>query len=124
MEEILDNRIWYNFIKTAFAEGYKYRGQPVIISEFGGIAFNNSDSGWGYGHKVSSKDEYIKRFDAITTAIKRLPSVCGYCYTQVSDVQQEINGIMDPDRRFKVDPPVLKEINQREESNFYRINRS
>jgi hypothetical protein len=124
MEAILNNELWHNLIKTAFAEGYEYCGQPVIISEFGGIAFNSDESGWGYGNKVNFKDEYITRFDAITTAIKRIPSVCGYCYTQVSDVQQEINGIMDMDRRFKVEPPVLKEINQRKESNFYRIKRS
>lgn len=36
----------------AFANGFKYNGQPVIISEFGGIAFNNDDSGWGYGEKL------------------------------------------------------------------------
>jgi hypothetical protein len=39
-----------------------------------------------------------------------LISFCGYCYTQLSDVQQEINGIMDEDRNFKIDPAVLREI--------------
>ncbi|GHV67683.1 beta-galactosidase [Spirochaetia bacterium] len=120
LEEILENRLYHNLDKSAFAEGYSYDGQPVIISEFGGIAFNNSGEGWGYGNKVSSKEEYIKRFDAITTAIKKVANIAGFCYTQVTDVQQEINGIMDIDRNFKVEPSVLKEINKRKVSNFYR----
>jgi hypothetical protein len=111
LNEILNNELFHNKDKTAFANGYKYAGQPVIISEFGGIAFN-SDAGWGYGNKVSSKEEYIKRFDSITNAIKKIDFICGYCYTQVTDVQQEINGIMDIKRRFKVDPAILKEINE------------
>ena len=45
--------------------------------------------------------------------MKELPYVCGFCYTQVSDVQQEINGLMDIDRNFKVEPEVIKEINER-----------
>jgi beta-galactosidase/beta-glucuronidase len=113
LAKILNNEIPHNKSRFAFAQGYGYRGQPVIISEFGGIAFSNRGEGWGYGNKVKSPEEYIKRFDAITTAIKKLGWVSGFCYTQVSDVQQEINGIMDEDRRFKVAPEILKEINTR-----------
>lgn len=85
----------------------------MIISEFGGIAFAGEDQGWGYGNKVSDKEAFIRRFDNITTAVKSLPYVCGYCYTQVSDVQQEINGLMDARRNFKVDPEIIREINER-----------
>jgi beta-galactosidase/beta-glucuronidase len=113
LEAILDNEIPHNKSRFAFAQGYKYGGQPVIISEFGGIAFSGRGEGWGYGNKVKSPEEYIRRFDAVTTAIKRLDGISGFCYTQVSDVQQEINGIMDMDRNFKVGPEILKEINTR-----------
>ncbi|GHV92182.1 hydrolase [Spirochaetia bacterium] len=123
LEEILDNRIYHSLSKSAFADSFVYRGQPIIISEFGGIAFNNDHSGWGYGNKVADKEAFIRRFDAITTAIKRIGAICGYCYTQVTDVQQEINGLMDMDRNFKVEPEILKEINERKVSNFYRIHR-
>ena len=85
-----------------------------MLTEFGGIAFNNDDSGWGYGKKVQDEEDFIKRFDAITTAFGKLPYMCGYCYTQVTDVQQEINGLMDIDRNFKVDPKRIKEINDRQ----------
>jgi beta-galactosidase/beta-glucuronidase len=111
--KILNNEIPHNKSRFAFAQGYGYGGQPVIISEFGGIAFNNRGEGWGYGNKVKSVEEYIKRFDAITTAIKKLDGVSGFCYTQVTDVQQEINGIMDMERNFKVPSETLKEINTR-----------
>ncbi|MBS6735390.1 MAG: beta galactosidase jelly roll domain-containing protein [Clostridiales bacterium] len=112
-DEIMTTEVYHSNHKSAFANGYAYKGQPVIISEYGGIAFNNDDSGWGYGNKVNTKEDFIRRFDNITTAVKELPYVCGFCYTQVSDVQQEINGLMDIDRNFKVEPEVIKEINER-----------
>lgn len=110
-DTILKNEEGHCHFKFALAEGYEYKGQPIIISEYGGIAFNNSQEGWGYGNKVADEDAFLKRFDDITTAIKKLPYVCGYCYTQVSDVQQEINGLMDMDRNFKVNADAVREIN-------------
>lgn len=112
-DEIFTNDVYHCNHKSALANGYEYKGQPVIISEYGGIAFNNDDSGWGYGNKVNTKEEFIRRFDEITTAVKELPYVCGFCYTQVSDVQQEINGLMDMERNFKVEPETIREINER-----------
>lgn len=112
-DQILNNEVYHDIIKSAFANGYGYKGQPIIISEYGGIAFNNDDSGWGYGNKVNTEEDFIKRFDAITTAVKELPYACGFCYTQVSDVQQEINGLMDIERNFKIKPEIIKEINER-----------
>ena len=112
-DQILINEVYHGLIKSAFANGYGYKGQPIIISEYGGIAFNNDDSGWGYGNKVNTKEDFIRRFDAITTAVKELPYVCGFCYTQVTDVQQEINGLMDMERNFKIEPEIIREINER-----------
>ena len=112
-DQILTTEVYHSDAKSAFANGYGYRGQPVILSEYGGIAFNNDDAGWGYGNKVNTPEEFLRRFDEITTAVKELPYVCGFCYTQVTDVQQEINGLMDIDRNFKVAPEKIKEINER-----------
>ena len=113
-DDIMSTEVYHSTSKSAFANGYQHKGQPVIISEYGGIAFNNDDSGWGYGNKVNTKEEFIRRFDEITTAVKEIPYVCGFCYTQVSDVQQEINGLMDMERNFKVEPEIIKEINERQ----------
>lgn len=111
--KILSAEIYHCGSKSAFAHGYAYKGQPIMISEYGGIAFDNDASGWGYGNKVATKEDFLMRFDDITTSIKQLPFVCGYCYTQVTDVQQEINGLMDIDRNYKIDPEKIKEVNER-----------
>ena len=112
LDAILANEQQYCINRFAFANGYSYTGQPIILSEYGGIAFND-DRGFGYGNKVNTKEEYLNRFDAITTAVKKVHAISGYCYTQVTDIQQEINGIMDMDRNFKVDSKKLKEINEK-----------
>lgn len=113
-DEIMTTDVYHSNHKSAMANGFEYKGQPVIISEYGGIAFNNDDSGWGYGNKVNTEEDFIRRFDEITTAVKEIPYVCGLCYTQVSDVQQEINGLMDIDRNFKIKPSIIREINERQ----------
>ncbi len=112
-DQIFSTEVYHNGFKSALANGYAYRGQPVIISEYGGIAFDNGDSGWGYGHKVTDEDAFVERFDAVTTAVRQIPYVCGYCYTQVSDVQQEINGLMDSERNLKVNPDRIRAVNLR-----------
>ncbi|MBE7719225.1 MAG: glycoside hydrolase family 2 [Lacrimispora celerecrescens] len=112
-DEIMTAEVYHSTSKSAFANGFSYRGQPVMISEFGGIAFDSDKEGWGYGNKVNTKEDFLKRFESITTAIKEIPYVCGYCYTQVTDVQQEVNGLMDIRRNFKVDPEKVKEVNEK-----------
>ena len=111
--DILAGKMEHNNARKAIAEGYEYRGQPIIISEYGGIAFSGMGEGWGYGNKVSSEESFIRRFDAVTIAIKKLPFVQGYCYTQVSDVEQEVNGLLTPEREFKVSYERVAEINKR-----------
>lgn len=113
-EEILKDEVFHCGHHSALANGYTYKGQPIIISEYGGIAFSGGAKGaWGYGKTVATKEAFIDRFDRITTAVKEIPYCCGFCYTQVSDVQQEINGLMDIERNFKIDPEVIREINER-----------
>jgi beta-galactosidase/beta-glucuronidase len=112
-ELILDNQVTHNGGRYLMADGYQYQGQPIMISEYGGIAFHNNESGWGYGNKVSDEEGFIKRYDAITSAIKKVPYITGYCYTQLTDVQQEINGLMTIDRVLKVDQEKISEINRK-----------
>ncbi len=119
-QEILENRTYHSRHKSAFANGYGYKGQPVLISEYGGIAFDNNEKGWGYGNKVATEKDFIQRFEEITEAIKKTPYICGFCYTQLSDVQQEINGLMDIKRNFKVDPQRISEINKRQ-TGYWRM---
>ena len=85
-----------------------------MISESGGIAFTGDDSGWGYGDTVCDKAAFLERFALVTDSIGQIPYMCGYCYTQVTDVQQEVNGLMDISRNFKLDPEKIREINLRQ----------
>ena len=103
---------WESHHKGAFANGYGYRGQPIIISEFGGTAFVSDTTGdnWGYGVGVKDLEEFYTRFASLIEAIDSLPYSCGYCYTQVTDVQQEVNGLLDFDHKSKFDKKRIKEI--------------
>jgi len=98
--------------KGAFADGYQYNNQPIIISEFGGTAFVNStvNGAWGYGVGVRDEQEFINRFRKLIEAIRTLDYVCGYCYTQLSDVQQEVNGLFYENREEKIASEIINKI--------------
>lgn len=114
LQDIITAHLYPNKCKPALADGYSYRGQPIIISEYGGIAFSGGAEGaWGYGRTVSSEEEFLHRFGKITAAIREIPYITGYCYTQVSDVQQEINGLLDENHAFKIAPEKIREINEK-----------
>ncbi|MCJ7842889.1 glycoside hydrolase family 2 [Lederbergia sp. NSJ-179] len=110
LETIVDNKIAFNKHKHAMAQGYEYKGQPIIISEYGGIAFS-SEKGWGYGNQVKNEEEFLKRFESITQAIKDIDYICGFCYTQITDVQQEVNGLLTEDRQPKIEMKKIRDIN-------------
>lgn len=107
---VLNNLKEYNGKHKLLAYGYKYKGQPVIMSEYGGIAIN-SNKGWGYGKQVKDEKEYIERFYKLTKAICSIKYISGYCYTQLTDVQQEINGLMNENRMCKIPPKEIANIN-------------
>ena len=100
----------FNSDRYAMAKGYSYQGQPVLISEYGGIAFR-SEKGWGYGNQVADEKTFLERFRNITQAIKSLSWCVGFCYTQVTDVQQEVNGLYTMRREPKVNMEEIRKIN-------------
>ena len=105
--------VWDGHHKGAMAHGWEYKGQPIMFTEFGGTAYiktTEGNSNWGYGVGVKDDLEYINRFSGLIRALHSLDYSCGYCYTQVSDVQQEVNGVLFENREFKVDPKVLKAV--------------
>lgn len=112
--QLMENKKQFNGGWFAFADGYEYQGQPIIISEFGGIAFANENTeNWGYGHQVKTEAEFMERFNNIHQAIQDIPYIQGFCYTQLTDVEQEINGLLTPDRSAKVDLSEVKKVNER-----------
>lgn len=104
----------------AFADGYEYEGQPIILTEMGGVAFANDSAGtWGY---TQAKDEaaFLAQLEHIFSSIYASPYVFGFCYTQLSDVEQETNGFLTYDRKPKVDPAKIRAILNRWHSNVVR----
>ncbi|HWT73117.1 MAG TPA: glycoside hydrolase family 2 TIM barrel-domain containing protein, partial [Mobilitalea sp.] len=88
---------------------------PVFISEYGGIKWdvNDSSNGWGYGEAPKTSDEFLFRYDGLTSTLLDNPNICAFCYTQLYDVEQEKNGLYTYERQAKFDPTVIKAINTR-----------
>ncbi len=94
-----------------------YAGQPYFVSEFGGIWWDPdaADAGggdqresWGYGNRVRDEAEFQQRFAGLTAVLLADPGMFGYCYTQLTDVMQERNGIYRFDRSRKLDVDAVR----------------
>jgi len=97
-------------------EDAPYAGQPYFVSEFGGAYWNiDTDPGaaWGYGNAPETEEEFYERFAGLVNTLLDHPKMCAYCYTQLTDVYQEKNGIFAFDRRAKFDAARLKAIQSR-----------
>jgi hypothetical protein len=83
-----------------------------LITEFGGVAFSGDLEGvnWGYSESVGSQEEFLARLKDLVTALREEPRIQGYCYTQFSDVMQEVNGLVTIDRKPKCAIEDLKRI--------------
>jgi beta-galactosidase/beta-glucuronidase len=86
-----------------------YQGQPYLVDEYGGIKWIPSidkkfaDNSWGYGEEPKSLEEFYQRLEGLTDVILGLEHICGFCYTQLTDIEQEQNGIYNYDRTEKFD---------------------
>ncbi|MGW1587805.1 glycoside hydrolase family 2 protein [Streptomyces sp. NPDC002386] len=95
-----------------------YRGQPYFCSEFGGVwwdpeaaanaAGDDSEASWGYGERPRTAEQFVERFTGLTGVLLDDPDMFGYCYTQLTDVFQERNGVYRFDRSEKVDTALLR----------------
>lgn len=94
-----------------------YAGQPFFVSEFGGIWWNPNakpgEDSWGYGERPRSIEEFYARFEALCAILLDDPAMFGYCYTQLTDVYQEQNGIYTFDRAVKFDMARIAAAQQR-----------
>jgi hypothetical protein len=125
MADLVDNKPYGN---TGGPEGkpisLAYDGQPYFCSEFGGIWWNaekaaagksgNSADSWGYGQRVADEEEFYTRFAGLVDALLDNELMFGYCYTQLTDVFQEENGIYNFDRSDKLDVPRIKAVQERQ----------
>jgi len=93
-----------------------YRGQPFFVSEFGGIWWNpdagEEEYSWGYGERPRSIEEFYERFTRLCAILLDDPAHFGYCYTQLTDIYQEQNGIYRFDRSAKFDMARIRSAQQ------------
>ena len=84
---------------------------PVMLTEFGGISFDvhRTEDAWGYTDASSSGD-FRGRLESLMSAIHDSGALAGYCYTQLTDTQQETNGLVGSDRTPKLPLAELREI--------------
>jgi beta-galactosidase/beta-glucuronidase len=90
---------------------------PIMITEFGGIGFiagQTQTGAWGYADLPKTVAEFQQRYEETFKAVFQLSNLCGYVYTQLTDVEQEINGLLTPDRKPKFDPTWLAKVNKGE----------
>lgn len=103
--------------KPLFAEGFVYENQPVMLTEAGGISLGtrcNPDS-WGYSD-TDSEEDFLTAYRHVIQSIYSSDLLCGFCYTQLADIQQEQNGLLNEDHQFKIDPQKIREINDSRET--------
>ncbi len=106
-----------------------YAGQPFFVSEYGGIWWNEEEArraaaradanggegvdqaeSWGYGQRVLDVEELYERFAGLTAVLMEDPDMFGLCYTQLTDVFQEKNGVVAFDRSRKLDLARLRAV--------------
>lgn len=99
-----------DFNHPIYVGEYQYRGEPIVLSEFGGVSFaNQKQNGWGYTG-VENKEDYLKELQRIFSVVYESKHFAGFCYTQLTDVEQEINGLLTYDRKEKLPFDVIKKV--------------
>jgi beta-galactosidase/beta-glucuronidase len=99
-----------------------YEGQPFILDEYGGIKWVQgkafAGNSWGYGDGPNTQEDYYSRLEKLTDVIIGIKNMAGYCYTQLTDVEQEQNGVYNYDRTKKFDMNRIKKIFSKQPKSF------
>ena len=102
--------------KLPFVKGAAYAGQPVVLTECGGIAVkpgSMEETGQGWGYTSALKSDFLDEYARIIGAVYESELLNGFCYTQLTDVEQETNGLLTSDHQFKFNPAEIRKINAR-----------
>jgi beta-galactosidase/beta-glucuronidase len=105
--------------KPLFIRGSKYRGQPIVLSEVGGflaipdhIPAEQRDMLYQFYASFKSSEELVEKYRDLMQGIGSLKFLAGFCYTQLTDIEQEINGLLTYDRQPKVSPETIAAIHR------------
>lgn len=103
--------------RRIMVQGDKFSGQPIILSEFGGVALA-TDDGWGYNGAENDEEAFLKRFERLFQNVAAC-DFCGWCYTQLTDVEQETNGLLNGKHQPKFDVEKICAIVEKYGKKFY-----
>ncbi|MBW3623769.1 MAG: glycoside hydrolase family 2 [Armatimonadetes bacterium] len=123
---VLPELSWGKSPLRYFARGSEYRGQPVVLSEVGGLLSlpdapkEQWDGLYGIYSFCETDEELLEKYGDLMEGIALLHFTVGFCYTQLTDIEQEINGLLTYDRRPKVEPERIAEIHRRLFPGSYR----
>lgn len=105
--------------KPLFVLGSRYRGQPIVLSEVGGflkipdeLSPSERDLLFNFYGSYHTSEELLVKYGDLMEGIASLKFVTGFCYTQLTDVEQETNGLLTYDRKPKVDPRLIAQIHE------------
>ncbi|MGL6120444.1 MAG: glycoside hydrolase family 2, partial [Fusobacteriaceae bacterium] len=94
--------------RSIYADGFKNCGEPIILSECGEIAFDKENfNGWGYTSS-NTEEEFLADYERMIDAIYFSECLFGFCYTQLTDVEQEVNGLLTYQRKPKCNLDLIK----------------
>jgi len=97
--------------RELFVGGFEYQNEPILLTEYGGIAYKADETaGWGYT-SVQTEAQLLDDYARIMEAVFASDALQGFCYTQLTDVEQEINGLLTYDRKPKCDLAKIRELN-------------
>lgn len=95
--------------RNLYAGNFTFTGEPIMVTEFGGIAYEQNEKGWGYS-SASTKEDFIERLKAVFIPLQSSKNISGFCYTQLTDVEQEMNGLLTYDRSEKIPIDVIRKV--------------
>jgi len=108
--------VWYKD-KPLFVLGSRLRGQPVMLTEVGGflmeppgIPEEKRDRLYEFYDSVNSAEALLEKYRDLMDGIASMKFLAGFCYTQLTDIEQEINGLLSYDRRPKLLPEQIAKI--------------
>jgi hypothetical protein len=87
--------------RLLLVDSQAHTGQPIMLTEFGGVAYSPDPSGtWGYT-RCDSPEAFAEQYINLLAVVRALPMMTGFCYTQFTDTYQEANGLLYSDRTPK-----------------------
>jgi hypothetical protein len=95
-----------------YRAGQSWQAIPFFVSEYGGIGWNIA-GGWGYGGIPKDLEAFYTRYQGLTDALLDNRYMFGYCYTQLTDIEQEQNGMYFYNRKPKFDVERIRKIQAR-----------